>query len=105
MYIELHDLFWLTLVSLFCLHWWHAQKVKEIALKHTRRHCKELDLQLLDDSIGLRAFWLKRDEDGRLRFWRSYVFEFTATGDDRYKGRIVVLGRRVTNIELDPHRI
>lgn len=105
MYIDLQDLFWLTLISLFCLHWWHGQKVKEIAFKHTMRHCKEMDLQLLDGSIGLRAFWLKRGEDGRLHFWRSYVFEFTATGDDRYKGRVVMLGQKVTNIQLDPHRI
>ncbi|MGB0468622.1 MAG: DUF3301 domain-containing protein [Pontibacterium sp.] len=105
MYIELQDLFWLSLISLLCLHWWHSLKIKETALKHTRRHCKEMDLQLLDDSIGLRALWLKRDTGGRLRFWRTYVFEFTATGDDRYQGRIILLGRKITDIQLEPHRI
>lgn len=105
MYIELHDLFWLTLIMLFCFHWWQSQKIKEVALRHTRRYCKEQSLQLLDDSIGLRALWFRRDEGGQLRFWRSYVFEFTATGDDRYQGRIVLLGRRVSSIQLEPHRI
>lgn len=105
MYIDLHDLFWLTLVTLFCIHWWRSQKAKEIALRHTRIYCKEHSLQLLDDSIGLRALWFKRDEGGQLRIWRSYVFEFTATGDDRYQGRIVLLGNRVTSIQLPPHRI
>lgn len=105
MYIDFQDLFWLTLVTLVCMHWWQGQKVKEIALRHTRLYCKEQSLQLLDDSIGLRAFWFKRDEGGRLRSWRSYVFEFTATGDDRYRGRIILLGNKVTSIQLEPHRI
>ncbi len=105
MYIDLKDLFWLSLIVLFGLHWWRGQRVKEIALRATRRHCDELDLQLLDESIGLRAIWLRRDAGGRLRWWRSYTFEFTSSGDDRYRGRVVTLGDRVESIQVAPHRI
>lgn len=105
MYIDLNALFWLTLMGLVILHWWQSQQVKEIALSYTRAHCKELDLQFLDDSISLRGLWLKRDEQGRIRFWRSYNFEFSSTGDERYTGKVVTLGSQVIALHLQPHRM
>jgi hypothetical protein len=54
--------------------------------------------------VGLRDIWLKRDLRGSLRFWRSYQFEFTATGENRYRGRVVTLGQQILSIELDAHR-
>ena len=104
MTFEISDLLWL-LVAYACMwYWWSAKGAKELALNTTRRHCKQLDLQLLDDSIALRAFWLKRDTRGRMRLWRSYDFEFSSTGDDRYSGRIVLLGLSVESIDLQTHR-
>ncbi|MFW1676200.1 DUF3301 domain-containing protein [Pontibacter sp. JAM-7] len=105
MYIDLTALFWLTLMALMILHWWQSQQVKEIALRHTSKHCRELDLQFLDESISLRAIWLKRDNQGRIRFWRAYNFEFSSTGEERYTGRVVTLGRQVIALHLQPHRI
>lgn len=104
MFIDLSDLFWLTLLSLAVWHWWAAQRIKELALRAARKHCKEESLQLLDESVSLRAFWLKRDDKGMVRIWRRYHFDFSATGDDRYTGKIIMLGERVTHIELPPHR-
>ncbi|MBY4678210.1 DUF3301 domain-containing protein [Marinobacterium arenosum] len=105
MYIELSDLLWLTLICGAMLYWWQAQRIKELALREARKQCKELDLQLLDESVALRAFWFKRGEDGKVHIWRSYTFNFSSTGDDRYTGRIVLLGRAITGIHLEPHRI
>ncbi|MBV1789874.1 DUF3301 domain-containing protein [Marinobacterium sp. D7] len=102
---ELKDLFWLALTGAICLLWWRGQKVREIALKHARKSCNEMDLQLLDESVALRAIWIKRDEDGQLHIWRRYTFEFTSTGDERYSGQVVTLGYRATGIDLPPHRI
>lgn len=105
MYLALSDLFWLTLIVLLLLHWWQSLKIKEVALKAASRHCKELDLQLLDQSVYLRGIWLKRNDQGKIKIWRSYLFDFTATGDDRAKGRIALLGAQVTGITLEAHRI
>lgn len=105
MFVDLESLFWLTLIVLFMYHWWQSQQVKEVAHQHTRKQCKELELQLLDDNINLRGLWLKRDNEGKLRIWRSYNFEFSSTGDERYNGKVVMLGRTVTNFELAPHRL
>ena len=105
MYLDLESLFIVTLFIYLFYHWWQSQKVKEIALNKTRKQCKELDVQLLDDNINLRAFWLKRDEKGMIRIWRSYNFEFSSTGEERYSGRVVTLGRTVTDFYMDPHRM
>ncbi len=103
--IELSDLFWLFAMSLVGCYWWHSKGVKERALVIVRRHCDKLNLQLLDQSIALRGLWFKRGDDGKLHFWRSYTFDFSSQGDDRYQGRIVFIGQRSVSIDLAPHRI
>ena len=105
MFIEFSDLLWFTLICLCLWYWWSAQKVKEIALRAAQKNCKELSLQLLDESVGLRALWLKRDDNGQLRLWRRYLFEFSSTGEDRYTGKVIMLGLRITKVELEPHRL
>lgn len=64
-----------------------------------------MSLQFLDESVGLRALWLKRDDNGQLRVWRRYLFEFSSTGEDRYRGKVIMLGLRITHTELEAHRL
>lgn len=103
--IELSDLFWLLALGAIGMYWWHAHAVKEYALQITRKRCQDFDVQLLDDTVVLRGLWLRRGDDGAVHWWRSYLFEFTATGDDRYPGSVEMLGRRVIALELAPHRL
>lgn len=103
--IELSDLFWLLALGAIAAYWWHAHAVRETALQITRRRCRELGVQLLDETVALRGLWLRRGDDGVLHWWRSYLFEFTATGDDRYPGSVEMLGRRAIALELAPHRL
>ncbi|WP_101757667.1 DUF3301 domain-containing protein [Oceanicoccus sp. KOV_DT_Chl] len=102
---DLKDLLVFTIFISFMMLWWNAQGIKQTALSAVRRHCKTLDVQLLDDGVVLKGFWLKRDAGGSIRLWRSYNFEFTSTGNERYKGQIILLGRRVENIHLDAYRV
>lgn len=103
--LELSDLFWLLGLATVAAYFWHAHAIRELALGVARKRCRELDVQLLDDTVVLRGLWVRRGEGGRLQWWRSYLFEFTATGDDRYPGSIEMLGRRVIALELAPHRL
>jgi hypothetical protein len=102
---ELSDVALIGLLALAGYYWWRAHGVRELALRAAREHCQQLQVQLLDDGVARRGFWLKRGDDGRLHIWRSYQFEFTATGDDRYQGRVFMLGQRVEAIRLETHRI
>lgn len=103
--LSLTQLFWLFLLALAGCYWWSAHGVKERAFRAVKDYCRRVDVVMLDDSLVLRGFWFKRDAQGSLRVWRSFLFEFTSTGDERYRGRVVMLGRAVDWIELEPHRM
>ncbi|MDG1293153.1 MAG: DUF3301 domain-containing protein [Pseudomonadales bacterium] len=79
--------------------------VREIALNAARSHSDELNVQLLDQSVGIHRVWFKRGSDNRLHIWRNYQFEFTSTGDERYKGHVITLGEQVETVQLQAHRV
>ncbi|GAB6140363.1 hypothetical protein JCM14076_10920 [Methylosoma difficile] len=96
----------LTLVIfLAAIHWNKAEKIKEIAIKATRDHCHAMQVLMLDDYIAFKCFSFKRGRNGKRQLRRDYSFEFTSTGDDRYNGRITMLGARVDSIYMEPYRI
>ena len=99
------DFLVLSGVALALLYWWDAQGVKQIALQTCREYLESRGLQLLDGYIRTHRIWLKRDDDRRFRFWRSYLFEFSSTGVERYQGIVVTLGQRVLAIDLEPYRL
>jgi hypothetical protein len=81
----------------------NALKAREIALYATQQHCQKLKLQLLDECVALTAFWIKRNDHGHYQGWRSYTFEFSATGLERCEGRLIMLGSTIISITLDPY--
>ncbi len=105
MTISFGDLFILGLIFFAGIFWWNALGAKEIALDASRAYCEKMDVQMLDDSVELRGLWFKRDKQDRFCLWRSYYFEFSSLGDQRYKGRIILLGKQVLAIELEPHQV
>jgi len=102
---RLPDLILLSAVILVCLYWLNAQRVKELVLWAAKAHCDKVGVQLLDEGVVLRRLWFKRDTKGNMRLWRRFQFEFSSTGDERYSGRVDVLGQRIQNFSLDPHRV
>ena len=99
------ELVMIALLVGILFYWSSSQKIREIAFKAAKVYCQKMDIQMLDDYVALNALWLKRDEYGKMRVWRSYLFEFTATGEDRYNGKIIMLGTLIESIQLEPHRI
>lgn len=102
---ELGDLILVSMLSLPVIYWYRSQPIRDMALKAAIARCEKLDLQLLDNSVFQRRLWFKRDKQGHLSLWRAYHFEFTSTGNERYQGRVLTLGRYVLDIELEPHRM
>ncbi|WP_341936668.1 DUF3301 domain-containing protein [Marinimicrobium sp. C2-29] len=103
--IDLKSLVWLTAVVLVIYYSWRAFQAKDLAFAAARRHCDEMEVQMLDQSVYLRRLWIKRDSRGRPGLWRAFYFEFTVTGGDRYFGRVLMLGRHIQGVELEPHRL
>lgn len=103
--IQISDIMWLGSIVLLLMYWWSALGIREIALASVKAYCLNADVQFLDDAIVLRGYWFKRDEAGNIRVWRSYLFEFATSGEHRYQGRIILLGRKVLNVQLEAYRI
>ncbi len=102
------NLFHLGLLLLgfaYASYFYSALRVREFALIAARRHCNDMKVQLLDQSVSANKIWLKRDGDGQLHVWRNYQFEFTSTGGERYFGNVITLGKQVIHIQLEAHRL
>lgn len=80
-------------------------RVREIALKAGREYCAGLGVQFLDETVCRELISLARDGDGRLRIRRSFGFEFCSDGERRYRGVMTMLGKRVTAMEMELHRV
>ncbi len=80
------------------------QQAREWAMKTLRRECQQQGLQLLDDTVALHQTRV-RFRKGRFLTNRIFTFEFSSTGDDRYRGELHLTGLRVVSLQLEPHRI
>ncbi len=88
----------LALVALIGL-WLKQSAARERAGAEARRQCERHGLQLLDETVGLRALRLRRVA-GRLRLERCYGFELSIDGADRATGSLWMLGDTLSELRL-----
>lgn len=93
------------LLGAAAVYYYTSLKIREIAIAAVRKHCQQMNLQLLDQSVSLYRVRPGLSNTNLLTLSRRFVFEFTSTGDERYKGEIVLLGNQVKKITLQPHRM
>lgn len=84
--------------------WYDSLRARESAVAAGRSACARYGVQLLDETVSFTRLRLARDEGGRLRLRRTYVFEFTGSGNDRRQGAVVLLGAQVEDLQLEPYR-
>jgi len=80
--------------------WYASMSARERANGAAKEACDRLRLVMLDGTVSIVRLWFRRDLDGRLRFERTYGFEYTDDGYRRLRGFIVTLGSRVTSVGL-----
>lgn len=95
----------LALVLAGAYLWIDSLRAREHAIAAGRDACKRYGVQLLDETVSFAKLRLARDDEGRLRLRRTYVFEFSETGDNRRHGAIVMLGVRLEDLRLEPYRV
>ena len=103
--MSLRSIFLTALVFLGVVYWLRARDLKQLAFIEASKYCKNLDLALLDESVALKSLRPARNSKGRLLLSRVYQFDFTANGEDRYQGEIILVGKQVLQVKLPPHRI
>lgn len=99
------DIIFLAFLLCAAAYWMSAQKVKEIALQATKDHCWAMEVQMLDAYIALSKLGLARNKAGKIQLRRTFAFEFSSTGYERYSGEIIMLGSEIQSIMMEPHRL
>ncbi|OOG63886.1 hypothetical protein B0E46_08055 [Rhodanobacter sp. B04] len=79
--------------------WLKLSVARERAVREARRQCQQHGLQLLDETVGLRAVRLRR-VNGLHRLERCYGFEVSIDGHDREPGRLWMLGDALSSLSL-----
>ena len=97
------QLFVIFVIALLIWFWHDTMQAREQAIALGKRHCQNVGLQLLDETVSLSSLKLRRDADGQMTFRRVYEFEFSDNGDNRRLGSITLLGRHAEAIHLEPH--
>jgi hypothetical protein len=94
------------LLALCALAWFWLDTVKarEVGRGAAKRVCHREGVQLLDDTVAFRSLRLARDDNGRAALRRVYDFEYSADGNDRYRGSVMLLGREVVMLDVSEHR-
>ncbi|MDD3674860.1 MAG: DUF3301 domain-containing protein [Thauera propionica] len=84
--------------------WFDSLKAREAGLEAARRACQREGLQFLDETVVGHGIKLARDERGHMVLRRGFDFEYSLTGNDRYRGAVVIEGREVVLVDLAEHR-
>lgn len=95
----------LLIIAVIAWFWWDSRGVAEHATRVAKQYCDSMQVSFLNDTVAWQKVRLKRNLQGRMALERSYFFEFASDGQQRYRGEVVMLGKRVQSIQLDPHRI
>ncbi|GAA0240216.1 hypothetical protein GCM10009126_02310 [Rhodanobacter caeni] len=80
--------------------WLKLSAARERAVREARRLCLQHGLQLLDETVGLRALRLHRGSHGRRGIERCYAFEVSLEGDDRKPAHLWMLGTTISALSL-----
>ena len=93
----------LVIVFLICLawFWFDSVRAKEAATQAAAVACKEIQAQLLDQTVSLKRLRIARDIKGRMQLQRSYNFELSMDREARSYGRVFLLAQKVSSIQLD----
>ena len=100
--MELIELTALFLMAASVWLWLDSLGAREVGIRAAQAACAEEGLQFLDETVAIRSLKPARDDEGRLRLRRVYVFEYSDTGDNRCAGSVTLLGHRVEFLHVRP---
>lgn len=98
------DFFLLLFLISFIFYWLDSLRAKEIATKNALSACEKILLGFLDGTVVIQKVRLRRNVQGQIAIYREYGFEFTSTGERRYKGWIRLLGKHLIDVEMEPYK-
>lgn len=97
--------FLFLLLTIIAWLWWDSRGVAERATTAARAYCGNAGVSFLNDTVAWQKIRLKRNRAGHVSLQRTYFFEFASDMQQRYRGHIVMLGKKVESISLDAYRV
>ena len=88
-----------ALVGLY-KYWQISMDAREAANRIAKDTCSNAVVQLLDGTVAFAGFRVVRDARGKRRLQRTYTFDYTHDGFERYQGFIVLAGGRLEAVGL-----
>ena len=78
-------------------YWNAARAAAEHAKLLGRNACAAAQVMWLDESVHASGIRVRRNEDGKLGFERTFRFEYSHDGIDRHVGRMVLRGEKLVS--------
>jgi Protein of unknown function (DUF3301) len=103
MYIDLGTLTAiLLLLALLAAAWfWNdSLRARDRVITTCFRLCSEVGVQFLDETVSLSRLRIQRGTSGSLEFARRYAFEYSGSGNDRWKGYALLSGLHIDSVQL-----
>jgi hypothetical protein len=98
--MSIFELLFLCLLIGAAWLWYDSMQVRDIALRAARSACAAEGLQLLDETVAIAGVALARNDDGQMQLRRAYGFDYSDTGNNRCRGRVILLGSSVEVVNV-----
>ncbi len=90
----------LAFIAGVLMFWRNTLRAREEAIRVSRAACNARGHQFLDDTVSLARLGVVFSAQGWPGLRRTYEFEFSADGYDRFVGRVTLFGSRVESVYL-----
>ena len=92
--------FWIFTLVILIILWFEIFKAREQVIKRCQQVCREADLQFLDQTVAVISVKFRIGRNNRLELHRTYQFEYSENGVDRYKAYVDMLNNRIISIRF-----
>ena len=103
--MTIYDVYLLGCLALLVALIWQHLEVSRRARSTAKKACEKQQLLLLDQSVILIKLRPRKSNRAFITIERTYGFEFSTTGDQRYRGELLFEGNRLKHLELQAHKI
>jgi hypothetical protein len=97
----MENLLLLAMIGAGIWFWLDSMQARERAIAAAVRACREINVQLLDQTVALAGLKPARNNQGHLVWRRIYAFEYSLQGVERRHGRTILRGRVLEQVQLD----
>ena len=91
----------ILLIAAGAWFWWDSMNAREYAVQTAARACQQINGQLLDQTVSLESIKPARNDEGRVVLRRIYGFEYSIERVERRKGRAILRGQVLEQVQLD----